>query len=50
MVSLVIGTGFGRSTCCQPGRVSFVKVAAASSWPVAVQRWPTCVPVLFACL
>ena len=46
MVLAWIGTGWAKSTCCQPEAVSVVKVAVASSVPEAVHRWPTCVPVL----
>ena len=41
-----IATGVENDTCCQPVAVSFVNVAEASSVPVLVHRWPTCVPVL----
>jgi hypothetical protein len=33
-------------TVCQPDAVSLVNVPVASSVPVELQRWPTCVPVL----
>ncbi len=46
MVLAVIGTGFENETCCQPVAVSLLNVAVASSVPVRVHRWPTCVPVL----
>jgi hypothetical protein len=44
----VIATGEAKVTCCQPVAVSPVNVALASSVPVLVQRWPTCVPVFAA--
>ena len=44
----VDGTGLANVTCCQPDAVSFANVAVASSCPVLVHRWPTCVPVLVA--
>ena len=43
----VIATGDEKFTCCQPEALSPVKVALASSAPVLLQRFPTCVPVLF---
>ena len=46
----MIGTGLANVTCCQPDAVSLVNVAWASSWPLAVHRLPTCVPVLAVAL
>src|SRR5919204_3247510 len=43
-----MSTYWEKRTCCQPVAVSLMKVAVARSWPPAVQRWPTCVPVLSA--
>ena len=48
MVLAVIATGWPNVTCCQPLAVSSLNVAVASSVPVRVHRWPTCVPVLVA--
>ena len=50
MVFLSTGTGWEKFTCCQPDADSPVKVALASSWPVAVHRLPMCVPVLVLAL
>ncbi len=48
MVLAAIATGVEKLTCCQPVAVSPVKVACASSVPLALQRLPTWVPVLAA--
>jgi hypothetical protein len=48
VVPAVIATGFAKVTSCQPEAVSLVKVAEASSCPLAVHRLPMCVPVLAA--
>ena len=45
VVPAVISTGVESRASCQPLAVSFVNVAVASSVPVRVHRWPTCVPV-----
>lgn len=50
MVFAAIATGWEKSTSCQPESVSLVKVALASSCPVAVHRSPMCVPVLVLAL
>ena len=49
-LTLVTATGVAKLTCCQPEAVSPVKVAWANSVPVALQRLPTCVPVLVEAL
>jgi hypothetical protein len=46
VVFLLSATGWEKLTCCQPDAVSLVNVALANSWPFALQRLPTWVPVL----
>ncbi len=47
-MSAATSTGVLKRTSCQPDAVSFVNVAVARSVPVALQRWPTWVPVFVA--
>lgn len=42
-----IGVGVARLCCCQPAAVSLANVTLANSWPPAVQRFPTWVPLSF---
>jgi hypothetical protein len=45
-VLAAVGTDGVKVTSCHPEPLSPVKVAEASSVPVLVHRFPTCVPVL----
>ncbi len=50
MVPALIVTGWLKLTVCQPEADSLVNVADASSWPLALHRSPTWVPVLVVAL